>query len=64
MKIVCQELFKVLHQEQDDDKGKITKKIEINMLKNRRVTLFIFLNILGFVMALSPVDFMIGGGLF
>ena len=36
----------------------------MNMLKNRRVTIFIFLNILGFVMALSPLEFMRGRGLF
>ena len=36
----------------------------MSMLKNTKVTIFIFLNILGFVIALSPVDFMKGGGLF
>ena len=36
----------------------------MSMLKNRRLTILIFLNILGFVMALSPLDFMTGGGLF
>ena len=39
-------------------------KIEMSMLKNGKLTFFIFLNILGFVTALSPLDFMTGGGLF